>query len=111
MANKLQDIIKVVKGKVEDLSDQLVSEICGDGTTKADIIVSEWMGYGLLFEGMLDSVLLARDKWLDKTLIKSKKVTPIPGQPNCVMVPDTATLQLCGISDKVLWDSRITFWR
>lgn len=29
-----------------------------------DIIISEWMGYFLLRESMLDSVLFARDKWL-----------------------------------------------
>lgn len=29
-----------------------------------DIIVSEWMGFYLLHEGMLDSVLLARDRFL-----------------------------------------------
>ena len=31
---------------------------------KVDIIISEWMGFFLLFEGMLDSVLHARDKFL-----------------------------------------------
>lgn len=31
---------------------------------KVDIIVSEWMGFYLLHEGMLDSVLVARDKFL-----------------------------------------------
>ena len=31
---------------------------------KVDIIVSEWMGYCLLYEAMLDSVLYARDKYL-----------------------------------------------
>ena len=31
---------------------------------KVDIIISEWMGYGLLYERMLDSVLFARDKYL-----------------------------------------------
>ncbi len=31
---------------------------------KVDIIVSEWMGYFLLYESMLDTVLLARDRWL-----------------------------------------------
>jgi protein arginine N-methyltransferase 1 len=31
---------------------------------KVDIIISEWMGYFLLFESMLDSVLYARDKYL-----------------------------------------------
>ncbi len=29
-----------------------------------DIIISEWMGYFLLFEGMLDSVIYARDKYM-----------------------------------------------
>ena len=29
---------------------------------QADVIVSEWMGYGLFFECMLDSVLHARDR-------------------------------------------------
>ena len=31
---------------------------------QVDIIVSEWMGYCLFYESMLDSVLFARDKWL-----------------------------------------------
>jgi hypothetical protein len=30
----------------------------------ADIIISEWMGYCLLYEGMLDSVIHARDRLL-----------------------------------------------
>ena len=29
---------------------------------QVDVIVSEWMGYALLFESMLDSVLHARDR-------------------------------------------------
>ncbi len=32
---------------------------------KVDIIISEWMGYFLLYESMLDSVLFARDKYLN----------------------------------------------
>lgn len=31
---------------------------------KVDIIISEWMGYFLLRESMLDSVIRARDRWL-----------------------------------------------
>lgn len=31
---------------------------------KVDIIISEWMGYCLFYESMLDTVLYARDKWL-----------------------------------------------
>lgn len=33
---------------------------------KVDIIISEWMGYFLLYESMLDCVLDARDKYLTK---------------------------------------------
>jgi len=33
---------------------------------QVDIIISEWMGYFLLYEAMLDSVLWARDKYLVK---------------------------------------------
>ena len=31
---------------------------------KVDIIISEWMGYCLLYESMLETVLFARDKFL-----------------------------------------------
>ena len=37
-----------------------------DGIEKVDIIVSEWMGYCLLYETMLPSVIYARDKYLNK---------------------------------------------
>jgi predicted RNA methylase len=53
--NGLQDTITVIKSKVEDAN---VPE-------KVDIIISEWMGYFLLYESMLDCVLFARDKWLN----------------------------------------------
>jgi len=50
-----QDKITLIKGKVEEV------ELPVD---KVDIIISEWMGYFLLYESMLDTVLVARDKWL-----------------------------------------------
>lgn len=31
---------------------------------KVDVIISEWMGFYLFHESMLDSVLFARDTWL-----------------------------------------------
>jgi len=31
---------------------------------KVDIIISEWMGYCLFYESMLNTVIFARDKWL-----------------------------------------------
>ncbi|XP_047515236.1 protein arginine N-methyltransferase 3 [Pieris napi] len=54
--NKLENVIQTVKGRLEDTK---LDE-------KVDIIVSEWMGYFLLFEGMLDSVIYARDRCLNK---------------------------------------------
>eukprot|EP01134_Creolimax_fragrantissima_P007574 CFRG7574T1 len=44
---------------------------------KVDVIVSEWMGFFLLHESMLESVLIARDRWL---------------KPNGIMLPTTATI-------------------
>ncbi|KAK9479406.1 S-adenosyl-L-methionine-dependent methyltransferase [Lipomyces japonicus] len=53
--NGLADVIECVRGKIEDV----VLPV-----QQVDIIVSEWMGYALLYEAMLDSVLTARDKYL-----------------------------------------------
>ena len=53
--NDYQDKIVFLRGKLEEV--KLPVE-------KVDIIISEWMGYFLLFESMLDSVLYARDKYL-----------------------------------------------
>ena len=55
--NGLSDRITIIQGKVEDVE----LPDCQDGV---DIIISEWMGYFLLYESMLDTVLYARDKWL-----------------------------------------------
>ena len=54
--NSLEKTITLLKGRLED-----ISELNG---VKFDVIVSEWMGYFLLFEGMLDSVIAARTKHL-----------------------------------------------
>ncbi len=51
---------------------------------KVDCIISEWMGYFLFYESMLDTVLYARDKWL------------VPGG---LILPDKATLSVVGIED------------
>lgn len=48
-------VVTVLKGKIEDIELPVA---------KVDIIISEWMGYFLLFENMLNTVLYARDKWL-----------------------------------------------
>jgi hypothetical protein len=49
--NGLSDKVTVIRGKVEEID--LPVE-------KVDIIISEWMGYCLFYESMLDTVLYAR---------------------------------------------------
>lgn len=50
-------MFKVFETKIEDFC-------LPAGIDKVDIIISEWMGFYLLHEGMLDSVIFARDRFL-----------------------------------------------
>jgi protein arginine N-methyltransferase 1 len=84
-ANGYADVIEIVCGKVEEV----------ELPCKVDIIISEWMGYFLLYESMLDTVLYARDKWL------------VPGGG---MFPDKATLFLTAIEDAEYREDKINFW-
>ena len=83
--NKLDDVVTIIRGKVEEIS-------LPEGVDKVDIIISEWMGYCLFYESMLDTVLYARDKWL---------------APGGLMFPDRATLYVCGIEDRQYKDDKI----
>lgn len=85
--NKLSDKITVIKGKMEEI--QLPVD-------KVDIIISEWMGYFLLYESMLDSILWARDKYL---------------VDNGKMLPDRAQIYLAAIEDEQYKNSKIGFWK
>jgi len=58
--NGFADVITLVKGRLE--TTELPLEL-----GEVDVIVSEWMGYGLYYENMLTSVLHARDKYLNKS--------------------------------------------
>lgn len=51
--NGLDKTITVLKGKAEEQTEKI---------GKCDVIISEWMGYCLLYEGMLDSVIRVRGK-------------------------------------------------
>ncbi|GJP54711.1 hypothetical protein CLOM_g13762 [Closterium sp. NIES-68] len=53
-ANGVAERVTVIQESVEDA--QLPE--------KVDVIISEWMGYFLVRESMLDSVIVARDRWL-----------------------------------------------
>lgn len=88
-ANHLDDVITLVKGKVEEIE-------LPHGIEQVDIIISEWMGYCLFYESMLDTVLYARDKWL---------------RPNTgMMFPDRCTLFVSAIEDRQYKDEKINWW-
>lgn len=73
--NGMSSKITLLQGKMEEV--KLPYE-------KVDIIISEWMGYFLLYESMLDTVLYARDKYLKK---------------DGLIFPDKATIFMAGIED------------
>ncbi|KAM3625733.1 uncharacterized protein V6R79_016905 [Siganus canaliculatus] len=84
--NQLEDKITLIKGRIEDIS--LPVE-------KVDIIISEWMGYFLLFESMLDSVLYARDCYL---------------ADDGSVYPDLCNISLAAVGDTQKHQGRIAFW-
>ncbi|KAM4743818.1 LOW QUALITY PROTEIN: protein arginine N-methyltransferase 3 [Anableps anableps] len=85
-SNQLENIITLIKGRIEDI--KLPVE-------KVDIIISEWMGYFLLFESMLDSVLYARDLYL---------------ADGGSVYPDLCNISLAAVGDAQKHQDRIAFW-
>jgi protein arginine N-methyltransferase 1 len=75
--NGLSDKITLLQGKMEEVELPF---------PEVDIIISEWMGYFLLYESMMDTVLWARDRYLRKD-----------GQG--LIFPDKATIFMAGIED------------
>ncbi|KAI0156434.1 S-adenosyl-L-methionine-dependent methyltransferase [Xylariaceae sp. FL1272] len=71
----LQETITTLHGKMEEVTLPV---------DKVDIIVSEWMGYCLLYEAMLPSVIYARDKYL---------------APDGLMVPSHTNMWIAPVSD------------
>ena len=84
--NGLDKAITVIKGKMEEV-ELPVKEV--------DIIISEWMGYFLLYEAMLDSVLWARDKYLRK---------------GGLMFPDRCEMYIAAIEDAAYKHEKKSFW-
>lgn len=84
--NGFENVITILKGKVEEIDLPV---------PKVDIIISEWMGYFLLYESMLDTVLFARDKWLNA---------------GGLIFPDKASLHLVAIEDAEYREDKINFW-
>jgi protein arginine N-methyltransferase 1 len=94
-ANGVADIVTVIQGAVEDIelpleehnlqSDNLTDDESSKNQV-VDIIISEWMGYFLLRESMLDSLIRAREKFLK----------PSTG----LMFPSHTTMYLAPIHDE-----------
>ena len=78
--NGLTSKITLLQGKMEEV--ELPAQFLNNG--KVDIIISEWMGYFLLYESMLDTVLYARDRYLNK---------------GGKIFPDKATIYMAAIED------------
>ncbi|XP_042481349.1 probable protein arginine N-methyltransferase 3 [Macadamia integrifolia] len=85
--NQCTGVINVVHGMIEDLDKSLQIP-----PHSVDVLLSEWMGYCLLYESMLSSVLYARDHWL---------------KPGGAILPDTATILGAGFGRG---GTSIPFW-
>ncbi|XP_075145442.1 arginine methyltransferase 3 [Haematobia irritans] len=83
--NKIENVT-LVKGRLEDTNLPI---------DKFDIIISEWMGYFLLFEGMLDSVIYARDNHLKE---------------NGILLPNRCTMSIVGYGNESLFNQHVLFW-
>ena len=81
--NGMADKSTLIQGKMEEIDMPF---------PKVDIIISEWMGYFLLYESMLDTVLYARDRFLNK---------------DGLIFPDKATIFVAGIEDGDYKDEKI----
>jgi protein arginine N-methyltransferase 1 len=88
--NGLATKITVLSGLVERA--ELPVHLAGQ---KVDVIVSEWIGYALLYEAMLDSVIAARDRWL---------------APDGLMLPGRARLHVVGAADPLNHKNKREFW-
>jgi len=84
--NGFDGVIACVRGKIEEVTLPV---------KQVDIIVSEWMGYCLLYEAMLDSVLYARDKFL---------------APDGLMVPSECKILLAAVHDPEYMNDNVNFW-
>ncbi|XAR53173.1 Histone-arginine N-methyltransferase [Bertholletia excelsa] len=85
-ANNLSGTVIVLHGRIEDVE---INE-------QVDVIISEWMGYMLLYESMLGSIITARDRWL---------------KPGGLILPSNATLYMAPVTHPDRYSASIDFWR
>ncbi|AEE75178.1 unnamed protein product [Arabidopsis thaliana] len=85
--NEHNGVLEVAHSMVEELDKSIQIQ-----PHSVDVLVSEWMGYCLLYESMLSSVLYARDRWL---------------KPGGAILPDTATMFVAGFGKGA---TSLPFW-
>lgn len=83
--NKYDHVVTVIHGVMEKI--QLPEMV--------DVIISEWMGFYLLHESMLDSVLFARDRWL---------------KDEGILLPSHATVYCCPVNMSKYYKENVEFW-
>ena len=100
-ANGLADVITVIRARIEEV----VLPPAGGPSAAAgeppgvDIIISEPMGFMLVHERMLESYMIARQRFL---------------RPGGRMFPSTGTIFAAPYSDATLWQEQVTkaaFWQ
>lgn len=87
-ANGYADRMTIINGKIEEIS--LPEQV--------DIIISEPIGFLLVHERMLESYVVARDRFL---------------KPDGLMMPTTGSIVLCPFSDEVIYKEqvdKVAFW-
>ncbi|RKO97683.1 hypothetical protein CXG81DRAFT_15179 [Caulochytrium protostelioides] len=83
--NGMDGTIQFFRGRIEEI----------ELPEKVDIIVSEWMGYFLLFENMLNSVLAARDRHL---------------KPDGLLAPNVTATYIAAFSSEDMYADRVEYW-
>ncbi|KAJ4462146.1 putative Protein arginine N-methyltransferase 6 [Paratrimastix pyriformis] len=83
--NGVSDRLIVIQGRIEDVT--LPEQV--------DVIVSEWMGYCAIYECMLDSVLVARDRFL---------------RPGGILLPTSFRIWGCPIGNEEIHEERAECW-
>ncbi|KAM6979296.1 protein arginine N-methyltransferase 2 [Tautogolabrus adspersus] len=83
--NGSEEVVSVLQARAEEI--ELPEQV--------DVLVSEWMGNCLLFEFMVESVLLARDRWL---------------REGGVMWPSSAALSLVPCQAHNYYEEKMAFW-
>ena len=92
--NGYEDVITLVRGKLEEVT--LPVEF-----GEVDIIVSEWMGYGLYFENMLPAVMYAKEKYLKKG---------DSAETSGIVMPSDAILFIEAVTADTHNDDRVSWW-